>query len=141
MPLTIQRRHGSPNWYLRGTVRRISVDESTGTRDRKAAEEIRAVREAELLKRSVHGDSAVRTFAEAALSYMEAGGERSHLTPILNVIGRKPRVLIFGPDNAVVDRVVYDVFRDAAGRLDMRIIEAETGAEEAPRIAAQIRVA
>ncbi len=58
-----------------------------------------------------------------------------------DVIGRKPRVLIFGPDNAVVDRVVYDVFRDAAGRLDMRIIEAETGAEEAPRIAAQIRVA
>lgn len=120
MPLTIQRRHGSPNWYLRGTVRRISVDESTGTRDRKAAEEIRAVREAELLKRSVHGDSAVRTFAEAALSYMEAGGERSHLTPILNVIGRKPlgaigqaeiealaRKLKPGASGATINRHIY----------------------------------
>lgn len=94
MPLTLKRRHGSPYWYLRGTVRGISVDESTGTSERKAAEEIRAVREAELLKRSVHGDAAVRTFAEAALSYMEAGGERTHLTPILHLIGRKPLAAI-----------------------------------------------
>ncbi len=49
-------------------------------------------------------------------------------------------MLIFGEGNRVVDRVVYDVFRDEAGRLDMRIIEAETGAEEAPRVATQIRV-
>lgn len=90
MPLTLKRRHGSPNWYLRGSVRGILVDESTGTGDRKAAEEIRAVREAELLKRSVHGDSATRTFAEAALSYMEAGGERAHLSPILKALGTKP---------------------------------------------------
>lgn len=90
MPLTLKRRHGSPSWYLRGTVRGIIVDESTGTGDRKAAEEIRAVREAELLKRSIHGDSATRTFAEAALSYMESGGERSHLAPILKLIGKKP---------------------------------------------------
>lgn len=94
MPLTLKRRHGSPSWYLRGTVRGISVDESTGTGDRKAAEEVRAVREAELLKRSVHGDSAVRTFAEAALSYMEAGGEAVHMAPILTVIGRKPLAAI-----------------------------------------------
>lgn len=94
MPLTIKRRHGSPNWYLRGTVRGISVDESTGTGDRKAAEEVRAVREAELLKRSVHGDSATRTFAEAALSYLETGGEGVHLAPILKLIGTKPLAAI-----------------------------------------------
>lgn len=94
MPLTLKRRHGSPCWYLRGTVRGLCVDESTGTGDRKAAEEIRAVREAELLKRSVHGDSAVRTFAEAALSYMEAGGEAVHMAPILTAIGRKPLAAI-----------------------------------------------
>ena len=94
MPLTLKRRHGSQNWYLRGTVRGISIDESTGTGDRKAAEEVRAVREAELLKQSIHGDSAVRTFAEAALSYMEAGGERTHLAPILTILGRKPLAAI-----------------------------------------------
>lgn len=90
MPLTLKRRHGSPHWYLRGTVRGLCVDESTRTGDRKAAEEVRAVREAELLKRSVHGDAAVRTFAEAALSYMESGGERGHLAPIISAIGRRP---------------------------------------------------
>ena len=58
-----------------------------------------------------------------------------------DVIAHKPRVLIFGADNAVVDRVVYDVFRDEEGRLDMRILEAETGAEEPPRLATRIRVA
>ena len=41
----------------------------------------------------------------------------------------------------MTDRVIYDVYRDAAGRLDMRIIEADTGTEEAPRIATQVRVA
>ncbi|MGU3359187.1 aspartate 1-decarboxylase [Methylobacterium sp. M6A4_1b] len=39
-----------------------------------------------------------------------------------DVIARKPRVLIFGEGNTVSDRVTYDVFRDAAGRLDMRIL-------------------
>lgn len=58
-----------------------------------------------------------------------------------DVIAHKPRVLIFGDGNAVVDRVVYDVFRDDEGRLDMRILEAETGAEEPPRVATHIRVA
>ncbi|MCJ2075238.1 aspartate 1-decarboxylase [Methylobacterium sp. E-016] len=58
-----------------------------------------------------------------------------------DVIAHKPRVLIFGDGNAVVDRVVYDVFRDDEGWLDMRILEAETGAEEPPRVATHIRVA
>ncbi|MGH6978209.1 MAG: tyrosine-type recombinase/integrase [Brevundimonas sp.] len=90
MPLQLKRRHGSPSWYLRGSVRGLIVDESTGTSDRKAAEEILALRHAELLKRSVHGDSATRTFAEAALSYMETGGEKAHLAPLLKAIGKKP---------------------------------------------------
>ena len=58
-----------------------------------------------------------------------------------DVIAHKPRVLIFGDGNSVVDRVVYDVYRDDEGRLDMRILEAETGAEEPPRVATHIRVA
>lgn len=57
-----------------------------------------------------------------------------------DVITHKPRVLIFGEGNTVVDRVVYDVFRDGEGRLDMRILDANTAAEEPPRIATQIRV-
>lgn len=111
MPLTIKRRHGSPNWYLRGTIRGLVVDESTGTSDRKAAEEVRAIREAELLKRSVHGDSATRTFAEAALSYMETGGEGTHLAPILKAIGTKPLAAI---GQAEIDALVKKLKPNAA---------------------------
>lgn len=88
MPLKLTQRHGSPYWYIRGSVRGISVDESTGTGDRAAAEDVRILREAEILKRSIHGDSATRTFAEAALSYMQAGGEREHLAPLLKHFGK-----------------------------------------------------
>ena len=41
---------------------------------------------------------------------------------IADVIARKPKVLIFGADNTISDRVTYDVFHDAEGRLDMRIL-------------------
>ncbi len=89
MPLKLVKRGKTDFWYIRGSVRGISVDESTRTGDREAAEEILILRSAELLKRSIHGDSATRTFAEAALSYMEAGGERVHLDPLLARLGRK----------------------------------------------------
>ena len=46
-----------------------------------------------------------------------------------------------GSINRVIDRVAYDVFRDEAGRLDMRILEAATGAGEPPQVATHIRVA
>jgi len=79
MPLRLYRKRGSPNWYIRGTVRGITVDESSKVADRRAAEEIRAHREAEILKASVYGRAATATFLEAAVRYMEAGGERRYL--------------------------------------------------------------
>ena len=89
MPLKLVQRHGSPFWYIRGSVRGVRVDESTGLSDRAAAEEVRIHREHQVLTQSIHGDPAVRTFAEAALSYMAAGGERTHLDPILAHFGEK----------------------------------------------------
>ena len=71
MSLRIVSRPGAPNLYIRGTVRRQSVFESTGTGDRQQAEAYRAKREAELWSRSVYGARPTVTFAEAALSYLE----------------------------------------------------------------------
>jgi len=88
LPLRIVAgRHGSPYLYLRGTIRGRRVDESTGTDDPKAAEEIRIQRESEELNRSIHGDAISRTFAEAALSYLQLGGDGAHLNPILKHLG------------------------------------------------------
>lgn len=94
MPLKLTSRHGSPYWYIRGSIRGVRVDESTGLVERKAAEEVLTKRGAEVLERAIHGDSVSRTFAEAALSYMEAGGERGPLTPIIKMIGRAKLIAI-----------------------------------------------
>lgn len=74
MPLRLFKRNGSDNWYVRGTVRKQYVFESTGTDDKKAAEAIRIKREARLLQDSIYGKEANLTFFEAAVAYMSAGG-------------------------------------------------------------------
>ena len=56
-----------------------------------------------------------------------------------DVIAQKPKVLIFRDGNEVSDRVVYDVFRDAAGRIDMRIIEPVLDSLSEPNLAQNIR--
>jgi hypothetical protein len=102
MPLRVVKgRHGSPNLYLRGTVRGIRIDESTGTSSRAKAEEIRTRRESELLDQSIHGRRATATFASAALSYMQQGGEGRYLTPLLAYFGVERLSAI---DQAAIDR-------------------------------------
>ena len=85
--LKLQQRHSSPYWYIRGTVRGQSVDESTGTTIKKAAEEVRVKREAELLEQSIHGRRVTMTFSQAALSYLELGGDKRFMAPVLKHFG------------------------------------------------------
>lgn len=59
------------------------VRKSLGTRDPAQAEELRSQFESTLWKRSTYGEEAVRTFEEAAVSYLEAGGERTYLPPLI----------------------------------------------------------
>lgn len=77
MPLSKFRR--GRTWYLRGTVRGLRVYETTGTADEARAEALRIRREGQLLDRSIFGDKATRTFAEAALSYLES---RPRIAPL-----------------------------------------------------------
>jgi integrase len=91
MPLRLVKRKGSDHWYLRGTVRKQSVFESTGTDDKKAAETIRIKRETRLLEDSVYGRKASVTFFEAAVSYMAGGGSPRFLGEEKN--GRWTRLL------------------------------------------------
>jgi integrase len=74
MPLTLvpPRKGKSPNYRIRGTIRSRYLDETTGTSDRDIAEAIRIKRESQLLNESVFGARASRTFAEAAVGYVEA---------------------------------------------------------------------
>lgn len=117
MPLKIVRRPKSPHWVVRGTVRGIRVEESTGTDKRSVAEDIRVKREAELLEQSIHGRRATVTFAEAALSYIQSGGrnktggEVRFLKPVLKHFGTMPLARI---DLDEIERGAAKVFPKAA---------------------------
>jgi len=110
MSLKLVRRPKSPHWIIRGTIRGIRVEESTGTSDKRIAEEIRAKREAELLAQSVYGRRATATFAEAALSYLEQGGASRFLEPIIRHFGTSPLAQI---DQDAIDKGARKLFPNA----------------------------
>lgn len=88
MPLKLVTRPGTNFWYIRGTIGGRRITESTGTDNKKLAEQIRVKREAELFERKLYGDKHTRTFAQAALSYIEMGGETTYLNPIIAHFGK-----------------------------------------------------
>jgi integrase len=112
MPIRIVRRAKSPNWIIRGTLRGIRIEESTGTDNKKIAEEIRAKREAEILAQSIYGRRATATFAEAALSYLENGGNNRFLEEVLRYFGTTPLAKI---DQDAIDVGARKVYPGASG--------------------------
>jgi integrase len=111
MSLRLVRRPKSPHWIMRGT--RVRVEESSGTSDKRIAEEIRAKREAQILAESVYGRRATTTFAEAALSYLEAGGDKRFLEPVIKHFGTIPLAKI---DQDAIDhgaRKLYPLVSDS----------------------------
>lgn len=111
MPLKCIKRHGSPFWYIRGTVRGVAVDESTKVTDKRQAESIRAKRETSIIDRQLSGAKATSTFLEAAVSYMENGGERRYLKPLVDHFGSTPLVRI---GQSEVESAARKLFPDLA---------------------------
>ncbi|MGY4466573.1 hypothetical protein ACVWWK_002255 [Bradyrhizobium sp. LB9.1b] len=111
MPFKLKRRPKSPYWIIRGTLRGIRIEESTGTGNKRIAEEIRAKREAEILAQSVYGRRATATFAVAALSYLENGGSTRFTAPVIAHFGTTPLSRI---DQDVLDRGAKKLYPDAA---------------------------
>ena len=111
MPLELKRRPKSPYWIIRGTLRGIRVEESTGPGDRRAAEEILIKREAEILEQSIHGRRATATFAAAALSYLEQGGSKRFTVPVIKHFGTLPLARI---DQDALDQGAKKLYPDAS---------------------------
>lgn len=101
MPLKLVKRHGGANWYIRGTIRGVTVDETTGTDDKKRAEEIRIRRETEILDRRIHGIRKTATFLEASVMYLEEGGASRFVDGVARHFGTTPLDEI---DQAAIDR-------------------------------------
>jgi integrase len=113
MPLKLVKRHGSPFFYIRGTVRGISVDESTGIplENRRAAETVRAKREWELTEQSIHGAKVTATYLQAAVLYFEAGGERRYQKRLVEYFGTTALSKI---DQAAIDRAAQSLLPNAS---------------------------
>lgn len=110
--LKLFRRQAGGNFYMRGTVQGHRIYESTGTGNRPAAEAIKTRRESGILARAAHGKAATLTFAEAALTYMESGGETRHMARILHHFG--PDTLLADIDNAALQRAARLLYPAAA---------------------------
>lgn len=86
MPLKLKppRPGKTPNWSIRGTHLGVRVDESTGTSNEALAKQVLAARRREI-ERSVTSPSAVTdapkgaAFVEAAVAYIESGGDGQYL--------------------------------------------------------------
>jgi hypothetical protein len=66
------------------------VDESTKVTDKTLAEAIRAKREWEIVTRQISGNRTVATFLEAAVSYVENGGEGRYVKPLIDYFKTAP---------------------------------------------------
>lgn len=70
-------------WQAVGSLAGKRIRKSLGTRDEARATELKAAYEAKLWQRNTYGEEAVRTFEEAALSYLEHGGEGRFLPKLI----------------------------------------------------------
>lgn len=113
MSLTIyQRTKGGP-WYVRGTVRGSpEVNYSTKTDDEATAKKIRDLHETKLLNASIHGEVKNCTFMDAALSYLENGGDPTYVGEFKN--GKWTKLL--GEFGERIIRTITQDDLDAAAR-------------------------
>lgn len=70
-------------WQAVGSLAGHRIRKSLGTRDEGKATELKADYEARLWQRHTYGEAAVRTFEEAAESYLEQGGEGRFLPKLI----------------------------------------------------------
>src|SRR5215469_9639059 len=79
MPLTVIRRKSTGALTITGTVAGTRVRRRAASDEPKLAAEEAAALEAEILRTAWHGERrGSRTFAEAALSYLEAAPRSEH---------------------------------------------------------------
>ncbi len=92
--LKLSKRHGSKFWTARGTYLGVKVDRSLRTGDRREADVLLAKIQKEIFDqksgRESGGAALGPTFAEAVISYVEQGGEKRFLEPLLKHFGELP---------------------------------------------------
>ncbi len=80
----------SPYWYVRGTIKGQFIFKSTGTTDKRQAEEFRRRCEAEIYEFVALGRQKPVTFADAITAYITSGGDRRFLLKLLEWFKETP---------------------------------------------------
>lgn len=84
MPLTIHQPNKATGiWHVKGSLGGERIRKSLGTCDRQAAKRAAAAIEREYWADRASGKAGVVTFETAALSYMQADGDRRFIVPLL----------------------------------------------------------
>ncbi|RJO75463.1 MAG: site-specific integrase [Myxococcales bacterium] len=113
----------TPYWYVRGKYLGISLDKSTGASERRAAETIFRTwkRQAERgeFSQPRRDEPAAATFLSAAVAYMQSGGERQFIQPILARWGEKPLDEI---DQIAIDSIAAELYPKATAQTRNRQI-------------------
>ena len=112
MPLKLvpPRPGKTPYWSVRGTHLGIYVDKSTGLAAKgKAQKLLNAWRDD--IERQRYSRPGEATFLTAAVAYMEAGGERIYMKPLLNHFGETPLRKI---DQAAIDTAAMALYPHAS---------------------------
>ena len=110
MPLKLIRRKGRPHWYASGSIGGVRYVESTGTAKKPLAEAWLRNREREIERGVYLGEAAAATFAAAVLVYLEKGGERRFLKPLLDRFGP---MLLSALTPAIVSAAAADLYGHA----------------------------
>ena len=106
MALKLIKRHGSPIWYMRGTVRGQTVDASTKTADKAQAEQVLALTAHRLFAGSV-GVKVPASFREAAAGYVRGGGDDKYLPRLVEHFGARALAEIGQAEVEDAARVLY----------------------------------
>lgn len=111
MPLKLRppRPGKTPYYTIRGTHLGIYIEESAGTSRRDLADKLRRRKEADIEAGRVAAPGELM-FPEAAINYMEAGGERQFLAPLIRHFDGMPVKSI---DQPMIDRAAAAIYPNA----------------------------
>jgi hypothetical protein len=130
MPLKLRppRAGKTPCYYIRGTYLGVYVEESTGTCRREIAEQLLRKKRDEIECGAV-ARPGEPTFAEAAINYMTAGGERRFLTPLIHYFGA---MALSSIDQSAIDRAAALIYPDGDPATRNRQIYTPVSCSSAP---------
>lgn len=126
--LYLYRHPTSGIYQIRGTYLGVALDESSGSRVERDATGVLERRKREIYEEVVLEKPRVRSFAEAALGYMNAGGDKSRMPRVLTAeLKVNGKLRVFG--ELMLNEIDQGVIDDLAKHLMPEVKDATRNRE------------